>query len=145
MPVWWLEHFFFWRLSFFGSFNKKMGMLWENNSYIIPFSEGYELQNSARDSPLLVLSPRSSLIRVTRSTAALLHEYVWGAGESAWEKPQSRSQLLLPLLMETVSIREWQMLHCGVRREGLVVTLWMFLWNRGWWCAEMIHCGLLWG
>lgn len=65
---------FYWRQSFFGGFNKKMVMLWENNSYIIPFTEGYELQNSARDSPLLILSPRSSLIWAIRCTAAPLHE-----------------------------------------------------------------------
>lgn len=93
---------FYWRQSFFGGFNEKMLMLWENNSYIIPFTEGYELQNSARDSPLLILSPRSSLIRAARSTAALLHEYVWGAQERAQEKPQSSSQLFGPLLKETV-------------------------------------------
>lgn len=136
---------FFLKQSFFGGFSKKMIMLWEHNSYIIPFTDGYELQNSARDSPLLTHSPWSSLIQASRSTAALLHEFAWGAGERAWEKPQSSSQLVLPLVKKR--LRNGKLISYTLVSDG---KLWWLLGGcfsgtGGWWCAEMIHCGLLWG
>lgn len=121
---------FYWRQSFFGGFNKKMVMLWENNSYIIPFTEGYELQNSARVSPLLLLSPMQLDLGCLLYSGSAARICVGCWGESMGESAVQFLALFTTAYGDCLK-QGMGKLTLRYLTQSLVVTLWMFFVEQG--------------